>query len=119
MAIQRWEYAEFGYGGHGEDDLRQVWFSHRETWTNCPADPNATLRELGDLGFELVNLLRYPKQFGAQLFYRQARFAMRMTATSTFYMFKRPREDEAMHQEQHGAEDQDDRPASVGRPSDY
>jgi hypothetical protein len=119
MAIQRWEYAEFGYAGHGEHDLRQVWFSHRETWTNRPSDPNETLRQLGDLGFELVNLLRYPKAFGAQLFYRQSRFTMRMNATSTFYMFKRPREDEVEHQAEREVENPADRPASVDRPSDY
>jgi hypothetical protein len=123
MTTQRWVYAEFGYGGSGENDLREVWFSHRETWMNRPVDPSLTLRDLGDLGFELVNLLRYPRAFDAQLFYRQSRFTMRMTATSSFYIFKRPLADPALAAGQGtargGAEDENPPLRAVDRPSDY
>ena len=123
LVIQRWEYAEFGYGGSGEHELREVWFSHRETWPNRPVDPSETLRALGDLGFELVNVTRYPRVFDAELFIRRSRFTMRMKATSSFYLFKRPLEESAQDpaDERDEGEDADrtEDALAIGDPSQY
>jgi hypothetical protein len=50
-----WEYAIMVWDGDGRDDYRIVRFSHRKAWS--PIGNNeymATVRELGDEGFELV-----------------------------------------------------------------
>jgi hypothetical protein len=125
MPKLRWEYAEFGFGGTGDQDVREVWFSHRETWTDRPVDVSETLRELGDLGFELVNVVRYPKRHEGQLVFQQSRFSrrligfsMRMQATSSFYIFKRPMDDPEETNPDEG-HDQRTRTSSPGRAADY
>ena len=51
---QRWEIAEFVWGGEGRGDVRRLLYSHRPTQDNIGRDERAAiLKQLGDEGWEL------------------------------------------------------------------
>ncbi len=74
MTPQRWEIAEFRWGGDGEGDARTVLYSHRPPLDGIGKDERAAvLKQLGDEGWEPCGFTAPTTAYGA-----------------FFYVFKRP-----------------------------
>ena len=60
----KWEYANFEWEGMKRGGHRAVRFTHRESWTKIAgsdADFYATLRALGDDGWEMITHVHHPE----------------------------------------------------------
>jgi len=69
----KWEYANFEWEGVGRGNHRTVRFSHRESWTKIPgsdADFYATIRALGDDGWEMTTQVHHPGSYNTWWFKR-------------------------------------------------
>ena len=53
--MQRWEYARFIWGGEEARDPRRVGFTYGDPWSVGSDDFWATMRRLGDEGWELIS----------------------------------------------------------------
>ena len=59
--MQRWEHARFIWEGEDPRAARRVGFSHSDPWVDIGTEDFwATMKRLGDGGFELVSSWRMP-----------------------------------------------------------